>query len=181
MTDEYNIILYEKNNNIYYVFTAYEISIIRRESSHVKSLGMIYYLLSNKQHYNDKIVYITNCNNSRIIPLPLRYIMYEYMNEYIKNFACRNNDFFYNKKYVEPYTTRKISCYYDLINKEYLIKMAKDSCMFDLIDFVKNSNKMKNYIKNELKYELQHYMLLNFGYARNVCYPNIPKGFVDSF
>ena len=163
---ENDLILVDNNNKLSIRFINYKYSINNFFSNHTDILDKIIYLTNNYYYYNNKIII---CENSQII---LKYIIARYINYRVDIIEYYNATVFNNQK---------CSYYYLLLDIEYNIKLITDKCIYELIKYIKNREKIKLFYKNELPFLLHNLMMLNFSYAKNCEYENCPEGFIDSF
>ena len=171
-----DIILYNRDKEVFVKYSSFNVQDVYRHSNSITSymyidnngrgvhqkydyrdiIIIIKYLLENVFYYNDKTVQFDT------MTITLKHSISRLMNVCI--IKC------------EEY----ISKYYKIIKNEYNIKSIKDKCLKELVKYIISSLKMKLFLKNELQWNIHHYMMLHFKFAKKIGYEFIPKGFSDS-
>jgi hypothetical protein len=132
-------------------------------------LVYIRYLSNNYFYYNSKIVVyeFQRITLATLIMRCVNYTLENYFNPYIvdKHFSGLN----------------LINYSHALLTVEYKIKLINDKCIVELIEYIKNREKILFFYKNELPFFLHNWMMLHFNYAKNCKYEKCPVGFSDSF
>lgn len=153
-----DIILYDRNKNIYNKYISFELNTL----PHNNVYNILTLLSKNIQYYNDKQIVLDKINE-----LSLRKVMCLYI-----NLSLCNKQLFYSTLYIDKY--------YNMLIKEYLVKFYTDKCLKELKEYIQFKNVHNNFIKNELLWNIHHYYMIHFKFAKRIEYEFIPKGFIDS-